>query len=145
MEPTNIAARTICTRSLIANGLVRRIPVPEYIRLIAAGRYSAYMIIGSPTSKSKPVCAAAAGGQARTARAVLRRIAIDILRAHPDNRYVGRKIKLAAWKKEFFFELFAYLRWPWGGVANRAARPRSYSPTLPPNRRSALAWATLRA
>jgi hypothetical protein len=42
--------------------------------------------------------------------AVLRRIAIDILRAHPDNRSVGRKIKLAAWKKEFFFELFAYLR-----------------------------------
>jgi predicted transposase YbfD/YdcC len=42
--------------------------------------------------------------------AVLRRIAIDILRAHPDNRSVGRKMKLAAWKKEFFFELFAYLR-----------------------------------
>ena len=42
--------------------------------------------------------------------AVLRRIAIDILRAHPDNRSVGRKMKLAAWKKEFFLELFAYLR-----------------------------------
>src|SRR6266851_5546248 len=42
--------------------------------------------------------------------AVLRRIAIDILRAHPDNRSVGRKMKLAAWKKEFFFELFAHLR-----------------------------------
>jgi predicted transposase YbfD/YdcC len=42
--------------------------------------------------------------------AVLRRIAIDILRAHPDNRPVGRKMKLAAWKKEFFFELFAHLR-----------------------------------
>ncbi len=42
--------------------------------------------------------------------AVLRRIALDILRAHPDNRSVGRKMKLAAWKKEFFFELFAYLR-----------------------------------
>lgn len=42
--------------------------------------------------------------------AVLRRIAIDILRAHPDDRSVGRKMKLAAWKKEFFFDLFAHLR-----------------------------------
>jgi predicted transposase YbfD/YdcC len=42
--------------------------------------------------------------------AVVRRIAIDILRAHPDNRPVGRKMKLAAWKKEFFFELFAHLQ-----------------------------------
>jgi predicted transposase YbfD/YdcC len=42
--------------------------------------------------------------------AVIRRIAIDILSAHPDKRSVGRKMKLAAWKKEFFFELFAYLR-----------------------------------
>jgi predicted transposase YbfD/YdcC len=42
--------------------------------------------------------------------AVLRRIALDILRAHPDNRSVARKMKLAAWKKQFFFELFAYLR-----------------------------------
>jgi predicted transposase YbfD/YdcC len=42
--------------------------------------------------------------------AVLRRMVIDILRAHPDNRSVGRKMKLAAWKKEFFFELFAHLQ-----------------------------------
>ncbi len=42
--------------------------------------------------------------------AVLRRIALDILRAHPDNRSVARKMKLAAWKREFFFELFAHLR-----------------------------------
>src|SRR6267378_1633612 len=41
---------------------------------------------------------------------VLRRIALDILRAHPDNRSVARKMKLAAWKKEFFFELFAHLQ-----------------------------------
>jgi hypothetical protein len=40
----------------------------------------------------------------------VRRIAIDILRAHPDNRPVGRKMKLAAWKKESFFELFAHLQ-----------------------------------
>jgi predicted transposase YbfD/YdcC len=42
--------------------------------------------------------------------AVLRRVALDILRAHPDNRSIARKMKLAAWKKEFFFELFAHLR-----------------------------------
>ena len=42
--------------------------------------------------------------------AVLRRMALDILRAHPDKRSAGRKMKLAAWKKEFFFDLFAYLR-----------------------------------
>lgn len=42
--------------------------------------------------------------------AVLRRMALDILRAHPDNRSIARKMKLAVWKKEFFFELFAYLR-----------------------------------
>ena len=41
---------------------------------------------------------------------VLRRIALDILRAHPDNRSVARKMKLAAWRKDFFFELFAHLR-----------------------------------
>jgi predicted transposase YbfD/YdcC len=42
--------------------------------------------------------------------AVIRRIAIDILRAHPDNRSVGRKMNLAAWKQDFFFDLFAHLR-----------------------------------
>jgi predicted transposase YbfD/YdcC len=42
--------------------------------------------------------------------AVLRRIALDILRAHPDTRSLARKMKLAAWKKEFFYDLFAHLR-----------------------------------
>ena len=42
--------------------------------------------------------------------AVLRRIALDILQAHPDGRSVGRKMKLAAWKKEFFFDLFTHMR-----------------------------------
>jgi predicted transposase YbfD/YdcC len=42
--------------------------------------------------------------------AIIRRIAIDILRAQPDNRSVGRKMNLAAWKQEFFFDLFAHLR-----------------------------------
>jgi predicted transposase YbfD/YdcC len=41
---------------------------------------------------------------------VLRRMALDILRAHPENRSVARKMKLAAWKKEFFYDLFAYVR-----------------------------------
>jgi len=42
--------------------------------------------------------------------AVLRRIALDILRAHPDTRSTARKMKLAAWKKKFFYELFAHLQ-----------------------------------
>jgi predicted transposase YbfD/YdcC len=42
--------------------------------------------------------------------AVIRRVAIDILRAHPDNRSLARKMKLAAWSKEFFYELFAHMR-----------------------------------
>jgi predicted transposase YbfD/YdcC len=42
--------------------------------------------------------------------AVLRRIALDILRAHPDNRSPARKMKLAAWQKAFFYELFAHLQ-----------------------------------
>jgi predicted transposase YbfD/YdcC len=40
----------------------------------------------------------------------LRRMALDILRSHPDNRSIARKMNLAAWKKEFFYELFAYMR-----------------------------------
>ncbi len=42
--------------------------------------------------------------------AVIRRVALDILQSHPDERSVGRKMKLAAWKKEFFYELFAHMR-----------------------------------
>lgn len=41
---------------------------------------------------------------------VIRRMAIDILNAHPDERSIARKMKLAAWSKEFFFELFTHLR-----------------------------------
>ncbi len=40
----------------------------------------------------------------------IRRMALDILNSHPDKRSTARKMKLAAWSKEFFFELFAYLR-----------------------------------
>jgi len=40
----------------------------------------------------------------------IRRMALDILKAHPDKRSVSRKMKMAAWSKEFFFELFAHMR-----------------------------------
>jgi predicted transposase YbfD/YdcC len=40
----------------------------------------------------------------------IRRMALDILNAHPDKRSPARKMKLAAWRKEFLFELFAYMR-----------------------------------
>jgi predicted transposase YbfD/YdcC len=42
--------------------------------------------------------------------AALRRIALDILRSHPDKRSISRKMKLACWNKEFFYDLFAHLR-----------------------------------
>jgi predicted transposase YbfD/YdcC len=42
--------------------------------------------------------------------AVIRRIALDMLRTHPIERSIARKMKLAAWSKEFFFELFAHMR-----------------------------------
>lgn len=42
--------------------------------------------------------------------AVIRRIALDILRAHPDKRSIARKMKYASWSKEFFYDLFAHMR-----------------------------------
>lgn len=42
--------------------------------------------------------------------AVIRRIAVDILRHHPAAKSISRKMKLASWSKEFFFELFAHMR-----------------------------------
>ena len=42
--------------------------------------------------------------------AVLRRFALNILRAHPADRSIARKMKLAAWSREFFFELFTHMR-----------------------------------
>ena len=42
--------------------------------------------------------------------AVVRRMAADILGSHPDNRSLARKMKLAAWNKEFFYALFAHMR-----------------------------------
>jgi predicted transposase YbfD/YdcC len=40
----------------------------------------------------------------------IRRIALDILNAHPDKRSTARKMKLAAWSKEFFLELFTHMQ-----------------------------------
>lgn len=40
----------------------------------------------------------------------IRRMALDILKAHPDPRSVSRKMKLAMWSKDFFFELFTHMR-----------------------------------
>ena len=42
--------------------------------------------------------------------AVIRRLALNILRAHPDDIPPGRKMRRAALDKDFFFELFAYMR-----------------------------------
>lgn len=42
--------------------------------------------------------------------AVFRRIALDILRAHPDKRSIARKMNMARWSKAFFFSLFAHMQ-----------------------------------
>jgi predicted transposase YbfD/YdcC len=42
--------------------------------------------------------------------AVIRRLALNIIRAHPDDSPPGRKMRRAALDKVFFFELFAYMR-----------------------------------
>lgn len=41
---------------------------------------------------------------------VIRRIAIDILRAHPDNKSIQRKMNLARWSRTFLFQLFTHMR-----------------------------------
>ena len=40
----------------------------------------------------------------------IRRMALDILTAHPDKRSPARKMKLAAWSKDFFLELFTHMQ-----------------------------------
>jgi predicted transposase YbfD/YdcC len=42
--------------------------------------------------------------------AVIRRLALNILRAHPDDAPPGRKMRRAALDTVFFFQLFAYMR-----------------------------------
>lgn len=42
--------------------------------------------------------------------AIIRRMALDILRSHPADKSIARKMKLATWSKPFFFELFAHMR-----------------------------------
>jgi predicted transposase YbfD/YdcC len=41
---------------------------------------------------------------------IIRRMALDILGAHPDKRFIARKMNLARWKKSFFYQLFAHMR-----------------------------------
>lgn len=41
---------------------------------------------------------------------VIRRMALDILKSHPDPRPPRRKMNLARWKEGFFYELFTHMR-----------------------------------
>ena len=42
--------------------------------------------------------------------ATIRRWALNILRMHPAQKSISRKMRQASWSKDFFFELFAHLR-----------------------------------
>jgi predicted transposase YbfD/YdcC len=42
--------------------------------------------------------------------AIFRRMAIDILHHHPDNISISRKMKKAAWSKEYMLSLFTHMR-----------------------------------
>lgn len=42
--------------------------------------------------------------------AVFRRLALDILRSHPADKSIRRKMNLAAWSRAFLLELFAHMR-----------------------------------
>ncbi|MGO4123377.1 ISAs1 family transposase, partial [Inquilinus sp. YAF38] len=42
--------------------------------------------------------------------AIIRRLAHNILRAHPLDKPLASKMRRAKWSKEFFFELFTYMR-----------------------------------
>ena len=42
--------------------------------------------------------------------AILRRMALNMLRAHPDKRSINRKMNLARWSEPFFFELFTHMQ-----------------------------------
>lgn len=47
---------------------------------------------------------------AATNLGVIRRMAIDILRANPDNKSIRRKMNLARWNSDFLFQLFSHVR-----------------------------------
>ena len=49
-------------------------------------------------------------GQRAGQSSVIRRMALDILRAHPLPRSIARKMNLARWDRPFFLELFSYMR-----------------------------------
>jgi predicted transposase YbfD/YdcC len=42
--------------------------------------------------------------------AVIRRLADNILSAHPLDKAIAGKMRKARWNKQFFFELFAHMR-----------------------------------
>lgn len=42
--------------------------------------------------------------------AVIRRLALNILRAHPRDASIASKMRRARWRKDFFFELFTHMR-----------------------------------
>jgi predicted transposase YbfD/YdcC len=42
--------------------------------------------------------------------AVIRRLAQNILRMHPSDEPISRKMRRASWSKDFFFEIFAHMR-----------------------------------
>jgi predicted transposase YbfD/YdcC len=42
--------------------------------------------------------------------AVIRRLAQNILRMHPSDDSISRKMRRASWSKDFFFEIFAHMR-----------------------------------
>ena len=41
---------------------------------------------------------------------VIRRVALDILRSHPSDKSIARKMKLASWKQDFFLDLFTHMQ-----------------------------------
>jgi predicted transposase YbfD/YdcC len=41
---------------------------------------------------------------------IIRQMALSMLKSHPDTRSIRRKMNMAAWSKEFFFELFTHMR-----------------------------------
>jgi hypothetical protein len=41
---------------------------------------------------------------------IIGRIALDMLKAHPNKRSMARKMKLANGSREFLFELFTHMR-----------------------------------
>jgi predicted transposase YbfD/YdcC len=41
---------------------------------------------------------------------IIRHMALDMLRAHPDKRSINRKMNMAVWSKPYFYSLFAHMQ-----------------------------------